>query len=84
MEIYQYINNIKTKEEFMEFIKILQKDSYYNLQQWENKDISEYLEGIYSWVEDMDGYYKNMKIKKPEHIDWNFIATLLYIGKIYE
>lgn len=59
-------------------------DNRDNSDEWENKDIQSYLEGIYSWVEDMEGYFENMKLDIPANIDWKFIAILFYVGKIYE
>ena len=40
--------------------------------------------GISSWVEDMEGYYVNMGLEMPSDINWQFIANLFYVGKIYE
>ena len=51
---------------------------------WENDEITSNLEGICSWVDDMEGYFDNMHIEMPTDIDWRFIATLFYAGKIYE
>ncbi len=84
MKINKMIENVKSKEDFISFINRLSKDNQINNDEWENKDILSYLEGVSSWVEDMDGYYKNMKLDVPINIDWRFIATLFYVGKIYE
>ena len=80
----EIIKNIKTKAEFIEFINILIKDINDKPEEWEDKPVMSYLESIQSWVEDMDGYYQNTKREVPQDINWNFIATLLYVGKIYE
>ena len=50
----------------------------------ENISIQEYLESVSSWVEDMEGYYKNTNQEIPNNINWDFIATLFYVGSIYE
>lgn len=78
------IENVKSKQDFISFINRLCNDNQINNDEWENKDILSYLEGVSSWVEDMDGYYKYMKLDVPTNIDWRFIATLFYVGKIYE
>lgn len=75
---------IKSKEDFIEFINVLIKDMNEKPGEWEDKPVMSYLESIQSWVEDMDGYYQNTKQEVPQDINWNFIATLLYVGKIYE
>lgn len=84
MKINEMIENVKSKQDFISFINRLSNDNQINNDEWENKDILSYLEGVSSWVEDMDGYYKYMKLDVPTNIDWRFIATLFYVGKIYE
>lgn len=81
------INEIESKEDFLHFLSCLINDKNHkkdNDTEWENKTLTEYLDAIHSWIEDMDGYYQNMKISPPDNIDWSFIATLFYVGKIYE
>ncbi len=80
----EILKNTKSKEEFIEFVNVLLKDIKENHQDWEGKQVFSYLESIQSWVEDMEGYYTNTKQEIPQNINWNFIATLLYVGKIYE
>lgn len=82
--MFDILNNIVTKEDFIHFMKKLKEDNQVNEEEWENKKIHLYLESISSWVEDMDGYYNNMGIDMPTDINWQFIATLFYVGKIYE
>lgn len=84
MEVYEKINTIHTREEFIDFMNSLIEDQEVNPEEWENVNVSEYLEAIASWVEDMDGYYRNMNLEMPKNLDWRFIATLFYVGKIYE
>lgn len=82
--MYNELNNIVTREDFLNFMEKLREDNQYNEKEWENKEIQSYLESISSWVEDMDGFYFNMGLDMPTNIDWQFIATLFYVGKIYE
>ena len=76
--IYNAIENIKSKEDFLKFMNT-------NVITHENDThVNEYLESVVSWIEDMDGFYNNMGLNKPDNIDWSFIATLFYVGRIYE
>ena len=84
MNVNELIKNVKSKEDFISFINNLSNDNQINNNEWENKDILSYLKSISSWVEDMEGYYKNMQLDIPTNVDWMFIATLFYVGKIYE
>lgn len=75
---FETIDKIKNKNDFLNFVKevVISDD---------NQDcLNDYLESIMSWVEDMEGFYKNTGNKIPDSIDWSFIATLFYVGKIYE
>lgn len=84
MDISKSINDIDSKEKFIEFLNELINDREKKDAEWENKDIPEYLESISSWVEDMEGYYMNTNQDVPNDINWSFIAQLFYVGKIYE
>lgn len=72
------IDEIKNKEDFLFFIKkyVISEDNHVQL--------NEYLKSVISWVEDMEGFYVNTGQKQPDSINWSFIATLFYVGKIYE
>ncbi len=74
----------KSREGFMEFLQELGRDSRINKEEWENRDITSYLESIAMWVEAMEGYYENMNEELPTDINWQFLAALFYVGKIYE
>ena len=84
MDFNSIINGVNCKEDFMKFLTELRLDKVQKSEEWENDDIASYLEGICSWVDDMEGYFDNMHIDMSKDIDWKFIATLFYVGKIYE
>ena len=84
MDLYDRINNIKSKEELIDFLDFLSKDRSKNKEEWQNNTIEDYLAAIGSWIEDMEGYYENMNLPIPDKENWSFIAILLYVGKIYE
>ncbi|MBR1530074.1 MAG: hypothetical protein IJ642_12375 [Oscillospiraceae bacterium] len=71
------LGKIKTREKFIEFMKLY-------IPTVEDSAVKAYLESIAAWTEDMDGYYHNTKKEIPQNINWDFIASLLYIGSIYE
>lgn len=84
MNLDNEVKNVKTKEDFINFVGRLAIDYQKNEIEWENRGVKSYLEAIKSWIEDMEGYYINNNIKTPDSIDWNFIAGIFYVGKIYE
>ena len=76
-EYIKMLDKINSKKDFLEFMNLY-------LQTVTDTTVKEYLESVTAWVEDMDGYYKNMNIEEPQNINWNFIATMIYVGGIYE
>lgn len=84
MKIYKEIKVVETKNDFIKFLGMLINDTKDRTEEWENKNISSYLESIQSWIEDMEGYYENNNLEVPSNINWNFLANVFYVGKIYE
>lgn len=81
---YSKVKEIRTREDFINFLKDLKKDCLENLSSWENKDIGTFLEAMASWVEDMDGFYINQGLPIPEKPDWKIFSDILMGGKLYE
>ena len=71
------LGSIKDREDFLQFME-------HWIPTLEDVSVQSYLESVTAWANDMDGYYANTGQESPEHIDWNFIAALLYAGSIYE
>ncbi|MDE6776379.1 MAG: hypothetical protein K2J25_00430 [Oscillospiraceae bacterium] len=76
-EYIELLGNIRNKKDFLYFMELFGKNI-------KNISIQDYLECISSWVESMEGYYKNTNQEMPKNINWDFIATLFYVGSIYE
>ncbi|QIO08936.1 DUF7660 family protein [Acinetobacter lanii] len=84
----EIVSNIKCKQDFLNFIQLLIEDLHKN--QWGNNTLSSYLEGMEGWVDDMDGYFKNIqdyetlrRIKNNE-VDWKIFASILIASSMYE
>ncbi|QQO08838.1 DUF7660 family protein [Breznakiella homolactica] len=84
MKLYEIVNNVRSKNDFVQFIKLLKKDLKDNPDEWENADLTRYLSAMAAWVSQIDGYYINMGEKTPADISWNVFANILMAAKIYE
>lgn len=84
MDMFNKIKNVKSREGLIDFIDSLVKDTEVHSEEWNNKSVSDYLLSMQSWIEDMEGFYLNNNLEIPKNIDWSFIATIMYVGKIYE
>jgi len=78
------IESINTKDDFIGFLQLLVQDLKNHPEEWENKSLESYLEGIASWTEDMEGYYQNNNLPIPENVDWKVFANILMAAKMYE
>ena len=77
-------DNIKSKADFVNFVEFLAEDSKINPQEWENKTVSDFLEAMASWTQDMEGYYINHNLPIPENVNWKVMAEILTAAKVYE
>lgn len=83
MMLDKYLS-IKNKNDFVNFISALVKDLKENSEQWENKDLCSYLNGMVSWIEDMDGYYENTNQPLPNNVTWKVFSDILMAARTYE
>lgn len=84
MTLAEHNNSIRSREDFVAFVKALSKDLRDNPASWENANLERYLEALGAWVEDMDGYYINQGKPVPPQPDWKVAADMLMAAKMYE
>ena len=84
MSIADQVNSIRSREDFVAFVRALRKDFTENPQSWENDNLDHFLEALSAWVEDMDGYYLNQGKPVPRQLDWKTFADILMGAKMYE
>ncbi|MGK4330139.1 DUF7660 family protein [Lonsdalea quercina] len=75
---------VSSKDDLVKLISALARDFKENPDEWENKDLSSYLEAVASWIEDMDGYYENTNQPLPKDTNWKVFADILVAAKVYE
>lgn len=84
MKVDQAIDSIRSREDFVSFVRMLLFDLRDNAEEWENNVLESYLEAIAAWVDDMEGYYQNRGEPVPEYPTWKTFAEILLAAKIYE
>ena len=67
---------VKSREEFAEFVKALAVDYQSSIAEWENVSVPDFLEALGAWVKDRD------VSASPDA--WGVMAQLLYAGSRYE
>lgn len=84
MTLSEQNNSIRSREDFVAFVKALSKDLRENPQSWENANLESFLNALGNWVEDMDGYYTNQGKLVPQQPDWKVAGDMLMAAKLYE
>ncbi|MDE6593888.1 MAG: hypothetical protein K2K57_12625 [Oscillospiraceae bacterium] len=78
----EQIEQIKDKNDFIQFVRMLSLDFKNHYDEWENTSISDFLEQMASWVEDYSVCPANDIIW--DNVDFQTFSKILYMGKIYE
>ncbi len=87
-KINNQMKNVNTKEDFLKLLAILIDDLKSN--DWDNNTLESYLSGVEGWVDDMDGYFANIKDDKTleklnnNELDWKILAHIFVASTVYE
>jgi len=84
MNFEKIISQISSKQDFVRFVEILNRDLLENQESWANSTLEDYLEALARWTEDMEYYYLNNNLAMPKDIDWKVFANALIAAKMYE
>ena len=83
-KLFDTICNVKTKEDFLDFINDLGKDFKVNNDEWQNTSITAYLESLAACLEVDHNMWKEKEEYNNEKISWARVADLFLMGKYYE
>ena len=78
-------DEVKSRLDLAEFVAQLQADLIAHPEQWENADLSHFLEALSQYLVDVPGYCKNVAPDLyPEQASWRLFATVLMGASVYE
>ncbi len=75
---------IKSRTDLAKFIHQLASEAADVNCEWQNNNLSNYLEAMASWINDMDGYFLNKGENVPDQPTWKTIAEILKASTVYE
>jgi hypothetical protein len=78
------VDSIRTREEFVAFVELLARDVEQRAGDWENVDLPSFLAAVAQWVDDMDGYFRNVGEPVPDQPTWKTLAQMLSAALVYE
>ena len=74
-----------TRVEFIKFLEEFKKDFDTNKSEWENVNLSNFLESMIAYTEDVQGFYDNMEMKiDADKPTWENFMQILKGASIYE
>jgi len=74
-----------TRIEFIQFLEEFKTDFDQNKENWENVNLSDFLESMISYTEDIQGFYDNMKMDiNADKPTWENFSQILKGASIYE
>ena len=78
------VDEIRTKEEFVDFLGSLKESLENDPSLWSNTTIESYLDALIGCVDAMEGFYINQGEKVPQNISWGVFARLLDSARLYD
>ncbi len=74
MDIYEIAKKVETQEDFVNFLQAFRADFEQNQYEWENSNLSDFLNGL-------EGYCSD---KKQDGSGWKILAEILLAARVYE
>ena len=85
MSLSKTLSSIRTRHDLAAFVAKLKVELDSNADDWENSDLSSFLDAMSAWIEDMDGFYRNTGQAFSESTpSWKVLADILYAARNYE
>jgi hypothetical protein len=76
---------VDSKADFTEFVRLLLLNYRQHPGEWENNSLELFLEGLIGFVENQEGYYRNVgaavNLERP---NWRVFADILLAARVYE
>ena len=84
MNLKNEVDAVSSRDDFVKFVDALRQDLSIHPADWQNATLSDFLEALSAWVQDMDGYYLNNQLPIPTSPEWKNLAEMMLAAKYYE
>ena len=84
MDLDEMVEKIETREDLVNFLEALLVDLKENPSDWENDTLGRFLNGMWGWLQAMNGWCKNNNIPVPDQPSWWLVGQMLLSAKYYE
>jgi hypothetical protein len=84
MNVNEAVKHIRTRDDFVAFVRVLRRDLADDPSAWENDTVASYLDALAAWVEDMDGYRDHARENDAKAPSWKLFGESLLAARVYE
>ena len=85
ISIVQRAKEVADKAQFVDFLRALHADLEKRPEEWENRTLGDYLEGMSRFTAAIEGYYSNRKESVDlERPSWRVLAEILVAASVYQ
>jgi hypothetical protein len=84
VELNDQLPHLHSREDLAALVRGLADEFRRKPEEWENQDLSSYLEAMAAWVDDIDGYFRNRGEAVPVQPTWKTLGQILLAAKVYE
>lgn len=76
---------VTDRKSFAAFLVLLRQNLIDHPEEWENKNLPDFLDALASYTEDIQGYYDNTQQDiNADEPSWDTFATIFQGAKVYE
>ncbi len=76
---------IQSKADFTAFLPVLLQNYQSHPEEWENDNLELFLQGLAGFIENIEGYYKNVGLNVDlQNPSWRVFADALLAARVYE
>lgn len=83
MKLHEYPDHVRSRSDFIAFVRELRQELIQNPQRWENASLEEYLEAVAAWVQDIEGDAGDQEEQIPSS-SWRWFCLMLLAATTYE
>lgn len=83
-DLFDFAASVNSRQDFIEFVTRLNSDYREHQEEWQNRDLETFLDGLVGFTADMGGYYRNMGEEiDVDQITWRMAAQMLLAATVY-
>lgn len=84
MTLDEQVQRIERQADLIQFVRALAVSAQRNRADWHNCDLATYLDALAAWVEDTDGYARDVDQESATTPTWRRFGEALLAARVYE